>query len=274
MKEGLVEPHARAIADRATHDPSQHVGAAVSVGEHPVGDEKRGGSGVICDDLEGRLTVSLGAGDASQRLGEVHEGAEQLRLVVGLHAGDRGGETLEPSPRVDAGLGQRDELSVRHLLVLHEHEVPELKIPIVLEGRALAGLPRVRRRVTIDADVDLTTGPTRTGVAHLPEVLLRVEGEDAIRRNELAPELVRLLIERGAFSRPVEDRYAQTARRDAEHLRQKVPAEADGVLLEVVPEGEIYEHLKQRVVTRGEADVVEVVMLTAGAEAPLLVALL
>jgi hypothetical protein len=58
-------------------------------------------------------------------------------------------------------------------------------------------------------------------------------------------------------------------RGDAEVLRQQLPAPADRVLLEVVAEREVAEHLEERVVAVGEADVVEVVVLAAGAEAAL-----
>jgi hypothetical protein len=44
-------------------------------------------------------------------------------------------------------------------------------------------------------------------------------------------------------------------------------AHADGFLLEVVAEGPVAEHLEERVVIGVEADVVEVVVLAAGADA-------
>ena len=46
-----------------------------------------------------------------------------------------------------------------------------------------------------------------------------------------------------------------------------VPGELDGALLEIVAEGEIAEHLEEGVVARGVADIVEVVVLAAGAHA-------
>ena len=49
----------------------------------------------------------------------------------------------------------------------------------------------------------------------------------------------------------------------------EVPGEADRVALEVVAEAEVAEHLEERVVPRGVADVLEVVVLAAGAHAAL-----
>ena len=52
-----------------------------------------------------------------------------------------------------------------------------------------------------------------------------------------------------------------------ETLREELPGERDRVLLEVVAEGEVAEHLEERVVARGDADVLEVVVLAADADA-------
>ena len=48
---------------------------------------------------------------------------------------------------------------------------------------------------------------------------------------------------------------------------QELPGVGDGVALEVVAEAEVAEHLEEGVVAAGEADVFEVVVLAAGADA-------
>ncbi len=55
--------------------------------------------------------------------------------------------------------------------------------------------------------------------------------------------------------------------RQSEGLGDQLPGERDRVGLEVVAEREVAEHLEERVVTRGVADVVEVVVLAAGSHA-------
>ena len=47
----------------------------------------------------------------------------------------------------------------------------------------------------------------------------------------------------------------------------QLPGVGDGVFLEIVAEGKISQHLEKRVVTVGEADVFEIVVLAAGAHA-------
>ena len=63
------------------------------------------------------------------------------------------------------------------------------------------------------------------------------------------------------------DGHHQPLRRQAEFLGDQVPGQLDRALLEVVAEGEIAEHLEEGVVARRVADVVEVVVLAAGAHA-------
>ena len=66
-----------------------------------------------------------------------------------------------------------------------------------------------------------------------------------------------------------EDGDVQLVLSNAIPLRRsdQLPGEGDGVFLEVVAKGEIAQHLEERVVTTGEADVFEVVVLAAGAHA-------
>ena len=63
------------------------------------------------------------------------------------------------------------------------------------------------------------------------------------------------------------DGDGQPLLRQPELLGHQVPGELDRALLEVVAEREIAEHLEERVVARRIADIVEVVVLAAGAHA-------
>ena len=53
----------------------------------------------------------------------------------------------------------------------------------------------------------------------------------------------------------------------ADTLLDEIPGQRDGFFLEVIAEGEIAQHLEKSVVAGGIADIVEVVMLAAGADA-------
>ena len=77
---------------------------------------------------------------------------------------------------------------------------------------------------------------------------------------DLLPELERLVV--------VDiDRDHQPVGRHAELFGHELPGELDGAFLEVVAEREIAQHLEERVMARGVADIVEIVVLAAGAHA-------
>ena len=59
----------------------------------------------------------------------------------------------------------------------------------------------------------------------------------------------------------------QPVDRQPEFLGDQVPGELDRALLEIVAEREVAEHLEEGVVARGVADIVEIVVLAAGAHA-------
>src|SRR5205823_10522012 len=75
-----------------------------------------------------------------------------------------------------------------------------------------------------------------------------------------APEPLRLVV-------VAEDRNGEPLGGHGEDAGDEFPGPGDGLLLEVVPEGEVPEHLEESVVPGGESDVFEVVVLSAGADA-------
>ncbi len=106
----------------------------------------------------------------------------------------------------------------------------------------------------------------RTRVAHGPEVVLEAELEDRLWRHVGGPQGVSLGVT-GEASLALEDRDLEAVFREAHVPGQELPGKGDGVLLEVVPEREVTEHLEEGVVARGDAHVLEVVVLAAGADA-------
>ena len=59
----------------------------------------------------------------------------------------------------------------------------------------------------------------------------------------------------------------QLVLRKAEFLRDQIPGETDGIFLEIVAKREIAEHFKERMVTSGIADIVQIVVLATGTHA-------
>ena len=265
VEERRFLPELVAVADGPADDPAQHVAAAFAAGDHAVDDQERAGADVVGDHAQAGRQIVLRAGLAHRGADQV---LEQVDLVIGVHVLQHRGQPLEAHPGVHRRLRQR----VHHALVvaieLHEHEIPDLDVAVAFRlGRPGRAAPDLGAMVV----EDLRARAARAGVGHLPEVVARVlralvvaDAHAALRRDAdlLRPDVVRLVV--------VDvDRRPQLFRRQAVHLRQELPREADRVALEVVAEAEVAQHLEERVVARRVADVVEVVVLAAGAHAAL-----
>ena len=133
--------------------------------------------------------------------------------------------------------------------------------------RGVRAVARVRAGFAA-VDVDLRARPAGARVAHLPEVVLHVAGNHVVLRQERLPESLRLEV--GLEARrgiALEPGRVEAVRVEAVDLGEELESPADRLLLEVVAEGPVAEHLEERVVVGVEPDVFEVVMLTAGTDA-------
>ncbi len=193
----------------------------------------------------------LGAG-ADQRPHQV----DVVIVVLALH---HRGDAFEAHAGVDRRARQVDALAGGELLVLHEDEIPDLDIAVAVgvgrAGRAAGDLVAV-------IEEDFRARAARAGVAHRPEIVAGGDADDARFRQagDALPQAERVVV-------VVIDGHPQLVLGQAEFLGDQVPGEFDRQRLEIVAEREIAEHLEEGVVARGVADVVEVVVLAAGAHA-------
>ena len=113
--------------------------------------------------------------------GEVGAGADQraeeVDVVVVVHALQHGGDALEPHAGVDRGARQVDPLAARQRLVLHEHEVPDLDEAVAV-GVGRAG--RAAGNVVAVVVEDFGARAARAGVAHRPEIVAGGDADDAL----------------------------------------------------------------------------------------------
>src|SRR5262249_40604687 len=109
--------------------------------------------------------------------------------------------------------------------------------------------------------VDFRARATGAVIAHGPEVVLLAEPQDPN-----VAEAVDLLPQRDRVVVIGEDVGHQPFGVQTEIAGQELPRVADGVGLEIVPEREVAEHLEERVMARGPADVLQVVVLAARAD--------
>src|SRR6266516_2933171 len=213
---------------------------------------------MIGDDAQRRLLFALRIG--SGQLGNgADTGDEQVDVVIVVLALQHRSDTFEARAGIDRRLRQRIADTAFQLLELHEHEVPDL-------DEAVAVLLRGTRRPAPDLVAvvveDFRAGTAGAGIAHLPEIVRSRDADDARLRQsrDLLPEIERLVV--------VDiNRRGQLVLWQAIFLGDQVPRQLDGAVLEIVAEREIAEHLEKGVMPRGVADIVEIIVLAAGAHA-------
>src|SRR5829696_1558805 len=115
--------------------------------------------------------------------------------------------------------------------------------------------------------MNLAAWSTRARLAHLPEIIFATEPENPLtRRADLLPEPFGVFIRRH-FRVALVNGEPQSLRIEFQNIDQQLPGVLDRVFLEVVAKGKITEHLEERVMPRGLADLVKIVVLAAGTHA-------
>src|ERR1700712_4823739 len=122
-----------------------------------------------------------------RRRGGIDQVTEQIGLEHTVDALQNAGHAFEAQAGVDRGTRQRLALLLRHLLKLHEDEIPEFKEAVAVLLRA-AGWTAPDMLATVDEN--FRTGPARSGVAHRPEVIRGRDPDDAVvgKARDLLPE--------------------------------------------------------------------------------------
>ena len=155
------------------------------------------------------------------------------------------------------GLGQVEAGVLVHLLELHEDQVPEFQEAVAVFVGA-AG--RAARHGGALVEEDFRAIAARPRGAHRPEIAFMADDPVVGKAGDLLPQLTRLIV--GGI-----DRDQQLVLGQADHLGDEVPGKGDGLFLEIIAEGEIPQHLEESVMPGGIADIVQVVVLAAGADA-------
>ena len=168
-----------------------------------------------------------------------------------------GRNALETHAGIDRGLRQTDPLAWRDLLELHEHKVPDFDeaIPILIRGAW-----RTAGNLVAMVEKDFRARPARPRIPHGPEIVGRRNTHDfgIAQSGNFLPERVRLVI-------LVIDRHHQTRGIETVFFGDQVPGKFDRTFLEIITEGEIAQHLEERMMPRRIADIIEIIMLAARA---------
>src|SRR5579871_1261281 len=246
------------VAHGAAHNLAQHVAAAFVRGQHPVMNQEGSGANVVGVDAQHRVDALVFAvGLAKEFAGSIDDRAEKVGVVVGNDSLKHGGDAFEPHAGVDGRPRQRRQRAGSVPVVLHEDQVPDF-------DDAFAGIVGETTFAGRGAEIveNFRARSARAGLAHLPEIVLFVHAEDAVLgdSSDVLPELFGFIV----FAK---DSDVKTVFGEAVVFGDQIPGKVDGIAFEVVAEGKIPQHFEESVVAAGVADVIEIVVFAAGADA-------
>ena len=200
---------------------------------------------MVGDDPQGYVPLLAlaieSAGKLGDLVGDVHH---RVHVEQGVHVLAHHGQTLQTHAGVDILLLQLRVVVVPVVVELREHIVPDLDIPVAVAAHGTPGLTAAVFLPPVVVDF-------RAGI-------LLAEAEDLLLGNAdlFVPDVEGLVVALiyGGIQPILLQPY---------HLGQKFPAPGNGLVLEVVAEGEVAQHLKIGAVAGGVPHVVDV----AGADA-------
>ena len=247
------------MAGRPAEQAAQHIAPPLVGGEHAIADHEGSGTDVVGDDPQGYVAglavPVVGAGDVRDLVGDVHH---RVHVEEGGHILAHHGQALQTHAGVDVFLLEFRVVPLPVVVELGEDDVPHLDVPVTVAAHGAGGLAAAPFRAPVV--VDLGAGAAGAG-AVLPEVILLAELVDAVGGDAdlLVPDAEGLVVGGGGL---VAFKHGGV---EAVGLQphpfgggEELPGPGDGLLLEVVPEGEVAQHLKIRAVAGGVADVFNV----------------
>ena len=262
VQEGRIHAQQLAMPGSPAEQTAQNIASALVAGQNSIGNHEGGSTDVVGDDTQGNVHLdALTVGSAGQLgyfVGDVHDG---VHIKQGIHILTHHGQTLQTHTGINILLSKLRVVALTVVVELGEDVVPDLHIAVAVTANGAVGLATAVLLTTVV--VDLGAGAAGAG-AVLPEVIGLAEAEDLLRgyAHFLVPDLEGLVI-------VLIDGGIQPVLVQAHHLGQKLPTPVDGLVLEVVTEGEVAQHFKVGAVTSSLANVFNIAgtdTLLAGAD--------
>mmetsp|Transcript_9357 Transcript_9357/g.15007 ORF Transcript_9357/g.15007 Transcript_9357/m.15007 type:complete len:626 (+) Transcript_9357:1284-3161(+) len=258
------------VSDGTTQDTSQDVSSSIVGRQGAVGNGKGQRTNVIGNDTVRHILVAdiFGTQSAGVRLwvaGQLldffKERHEDIGIVVGIDTLQDASKTFETHTGIDVLGGERSKRSIGLTIELNENVVPDFN-DIWQIGVDQFGGVASSNTIVVDFRTR-TAGPRGT---HLPKVILGAKGQDLFGRKILQPNVSAFEIGRRLVVAP-KVRGVETGLVHFELFREAFPSHGDGFLLEVVAKTPVSQHLKEGVMVRVLPDIVEIVVLSTGADA-------
>ena len=251
VQERPPDPQEASVTGGAAQETAQDVAPARVAGQDPVADHHDGGADVVRDDPQGHVGLVVLVIARPGELGDpVRDVAHGVHVEQGPHVLTDAGQAFQAHPRVDVLVLHLGVVALPVVDELGEDVVPHLDITVTVAADGARGASAAVFGAPVVVDLGAGTAGAR---AVLPEVVLLAEAEDPFRGDPdvLLPDPERLVVVQI-------DGGVQPVRFQPHHVGQELPAEGDGLLLEVVAEGEVAQHLEIRAVPVGLADVLDV----------------
>ena len=247
----LVDAQEPAMAHHPPQQPPKDVTAAQVAGGHTIANQLGDGPAVVADHLQGCLALVVEGPVVDPRQGprRFNQRVDQIGLVVVRHGLEDLGHPLQAHAGIDVAVRQRREVALGVAVVLHEHEVVELdKTAVVLQINAVSA------QFGLEVVIDLRTGTTGARGPRSPEVVGLIHANDplGVHPHAVAPN-------QGGLVVVAEDTHHQVLGAQAKDTGTELPGPLDGLLLEIIAKGKVAEHLKERVMARRAAHVLDVV---------------
>ncbi len=183
-----------------------------------------------------------------------HDRGEKVGFEVGRDPLHDGGKPFQTEASVDIFTGQGGQVAFFVLIELGEDEIVELQeTAAIATGRAAPRVRAARFGPHIVKNLRIRAARSR-GSGGPPKVVLFPQSGDLSgwETDMVKPKIISFLV----FSI-----YGNVYLflRQLQDVDDELPSPLDRLAFEVVPEGEVPEHLKERVVARGAADLFDIV---------------
>ena len=161
-------------------------------------------------------------------------------------------------PGIDILLFQFSIMALPIIVELGKYDVPDFHIPVAVAAHCAARLSAAVFGAAVI--INFGTGTAGTGTV-LPEVILFAKFENTLGGNSdlLIPDTERFLIGRRRSFPSNTEGYSRSGSRPTPLWRgQKLPGPVNGLVLEIIAEGEVAQHFKICAVAGSIADIFDV----------------
>ena len=265
----LLSEEGIGIAYGASEDTPDNIARLGIARQLTVSDRECYRSQMVCYHAHGDVYIGVDAvGLARETLYLFDDGLKDVCIIVGVLALKRPDKTLKAHAGVYDVHWQRLKGSVSLAVELHEDNIPYLyHLGIIFVDQQASGRLGLLLWGTA-VEMYLRAGATWTRITHLPEVVMLVAIDNMIGWYMLCPVTCGFVVaSQMLLRRALEDSNIEIFGVQVEYVDEIFPCVVYSSLLEIVTKAPIAKHLKHRMMVGVMADFLQVIMLSADAEA-------